>query len=684
MVLPLFPRRAPRILIHLRSTRIDYASQRMSTATDGLTQARTNTKAVLECAPMRRLIIISLILGLLGCGGSQPESATPAVVETTAANEPTSRERTLPDSPWETATTEELIDRVRRDAVSRIRTADPQLAIDAFGAWRANPESAPPLGDRVCEQLFHLAIADIAAGDLEGAAGTVRLVRARARNRNMAFAGTTLLSVIARRSAGEDAAAQRTAIEAVMRELPRARFGASTVAFQLYQERGQIDAALEQTHAQLLTLETASHHLFVSNVLADVVEGRPVYLEAIATVRAEHDARPADREYRFSTVDLTRARDAQPVLVAVWDTGTAGHLFERQLFTNANEQPNGQDDDGNGIVDDVHGVISDPDSAQTGLTYEPGAEVLAQYGPFLRGVMDLRAGMASTEAAQRVLALMRSATDASSLEVLESNLDAVGEWAHGTHVAGILLAGLPQAQVAVFRSAWAGETRVYRHRGPTDAELAAERANVEAIANFIRAHNVRVVNASLGFSQDYVEAELGHESSIYSNDQQVRRRAAEIQARRRANWQYVFEQCPNTLFVVAAGNSNRDVIEYGDVPASIDLPNVLVVGAVDRFGNWATFTNSNPERVRLFDFGVEVDSVLPNGERVPLSGTSMASPNAANLAAKMISIDPALTPARTIEIMLGTGESIAAPFGGVISHEQRALDRVRRERRRTR
>lgn len=269
---------------------------------------------------------------------------------------------------------------------------------------------------------------------------------------------------------------------------------------------------------------------------------------------------------------------------------------------------------------------------------------------------------------------------ARALDALEANLDAVGEWAHGTHVAGIMLAGLPQARLAVFRSAWAGEARVYHHRGPTDAELAAERANVEAIAAFINAHHVRVVNASLGFAQDYVEDQLRHESSIYSTDAQVRRRAAEIQARRRANWQYVFEHCPDTLFVVAAGNSNRDVMEYGDVPSSLGTPNVLVIGAVDRWGNWATFTNSSPERVRVFDFGVEVDSVVPDGTRVPLSGTSMASPNAANLAAKLISVSPTLTPQQVIEIIAATGDAIAPPFTGVIANETRALQRARRER----
>ena len=638
-------------------------------------------RARMRRKPTFALSILFLLLAI-ACGGPsrEPDPIGDTATEPTSGTEE-ARAEPAP-SPWASTSEEELIDLVRAGSIGRLREVDPELAIDGFPRWRADPATAPALGDRVSEQLLNLAIADLAAGDLEAARGTILLIRAKARNRNWAFIGTTLLATIARRTAaaGGDPAAQQAAVATVFRELPRPRFPASTVAFQLYQERSQIDAALEQTRQQLLTFETAASSLFLSHVLGDVVANRQVYLDAIAAVRAEHDARPAPRDHRFATEDLTRARDAQPVLVAVWDTGTQGSLFEQQLFANPNEQPNGQDDDQNGIVDDVHGVISDWDPQQTGLTYDPGAEVIAQYGPFLRGIMDLRAGMASTEAAQRVLALMRSATDVQALDALEANLDAVGEWAHGTHVAGIMLAGLPQARLAVFRSAWAGEARVYRHRGPTDAELAAERANVEAIASFINTHHVRVVNASLGFAQDYVENELRHESGVYTTDAQVRRRAAEIQARRRANWQYVFEHCPDTLFVVAAGNSNRDVMEYGDVPASLGLPNVLVIGAVDRWGNWATFTNSNPEQVRVFDFGVEVDSVVPDGTRVPLSGTSMASPNAANLAAKMISVSPTLTPQQVIEIIAATGDAIAPPFTGVIANETRALQRVRRER----
>jgi subtilase family protein len=298
----------------------------------------------------------------------------------------------------------------------------------------------------------------------------------------------------------------------------------------------------------------------------------------------------------------------------------------------------------------------------------------------VQGLGDLRAGLASTPAAQQVLELERSVHGAAELEALDQNLDAIFEWAHGTHVAGIMLAGVPKARLAVFRSAWAGESRPYHHRGPTDDELAAERRNVEAIADFIHRNHVKVVNASLGFTTDYLEGELRYQTELYPTEAAVRARARAVHAKRREAWAWIFQACPDTLFVIAAGNENHDVVEYGDVAASIAAPNVVVVGAVDEVGNWAPFTSSNPEIVRLFDYGVGVPSVIPNGERVPLSGTSMASPNAANLAVKLYAVDPDLTPARAIAAMVETADPIAAPFNGGIPNEERALTRIRRER----
>ncbi len=50
--------------------------------------------------------------------------------------------------------------------------------------------------------------------------------------------------------------------------------------------------------------------------------------------------------------------------------------------------------------------------------------------------------------------------------------------------------------------------------------------------------------------------------------------------------------------------------------------------------------------------GFEVDSVLPGGARVKFSGTSMASPQVANAAAKFFALNPQLTVAQVRQALL--------------------------------
>ncbi len=73
------------------------------------------------------------------------------------------------------------------------------------------------------------------------------------------------------------------------------------------------------------------------------------------------------------------------------------------------------------------------------------------------------------------------------------------------------------------------------------------------------------------------------------------------------------------------------------------LPNLLTVGAVDLAGDEASFTSYGPT-VKVHANGYQVESYLPGGERVALSGTSMASPQVTNLAAKMLAVNPKLKP----------------------------------------
>ena len=54
-----------------------------------------------------------------------------------------------------------------------------------------------------------------------------------------------------------------------------------------------------------------------------------------------------------------------------------------------------------------------------------------------------------------------------------------------------------------------------------------------------------------------------------------------------------------------------------------------------------------------------MESYIPGGTRVALSGTSMASPQVANLAGKLLAVRPELTPGQLIGIISTTADRSA-------------------------
>src|SRR4029079_12896018 len=116
-----------------------------------------------------------------------------------------------------------------------------------------------------------------------------------------------------------------------------------------------------------------------------------------------------------------------------------------------------------------------------------------------------------------------------------------------------------------------------------------------------------------------------------------------------------FASAPGILFITAAGNSNEDASFTEDLPAGISLPNLMTVGAVDKAGDEAAFTSYGPTVV-VHANGYEVDSYIPGGDRLKMSGPAMASRTWANLAAKMLSVNPRLKPSQVIELIRQTAE----------------------------
>ena len=85
---------------------------------------------------------------------------------------------------------------------------------------------------------------------------------------------------------------------------------------------------------------------------------------------------------------------------------------------------------------------------------------------------------------------------------------------------------------------------------------------------------------------------------------------------------------PNTLFVVAAGNSSSNNDVEPQDPCNVPLPNVLCVAAIDADGDLADFSNYGATSVDVAAPGVDIQSTVPNFETpfAPAINSDLQSP----------------------------------------------------------
>lgn len=113
------------------------------------------------------------------------------------------------------------------------------------------------------------------------------------------------------------------------------------------------------------------------------------------------------------------------------------------------------------------------------------------------------------------------------------------------------------------------------------------------------------------------------------------------------------------VIIVAAGNGppGKDGSEILPERNSLQYPawlsykdNVITVGAVDSFGHFANFSNRSRKYVTIAAPGY-VASLLPNGKKGELCGTSQATPTVSFTVALMLAMRPDLRPHQVKEIL---------------------------------
>jgi len=122
----------------------------------------------------------------------------------------------------------------------------------------------------------------------------------------------------------------------------------------------------------------------------------------------------------------------------------------------------------------------------------------------------------------------------------------------------------------------------------------------------------------------------------------------------------------DVLFVHAAGNEgeNIDLDKNSNFPNDSEdnkkefASNVLTVGALNNEygeGVIAPFSNYGVLNVDVFSPGDEIYATIPNNKYKYLQGTSMASPNAAGVAALIRSYCPKLSAKQVKQILMDSG-----------------------------
>jgi len=368
---------------------------------------------------------------------------------------------------------------------------------------------------------------------------------------------------------------------------------------------------------------------------------KPALVDAWTTYLAAHKVDKPDI-WAARAVSLPAGGNYSPVKIAIWDSGVDTALFPHNLAT------------ANGSVPVIaFDRFSEP--AKGELQEIPSAlkSKVPRLKSYLKGFSDLQSNIDSPEASE-VKGYM-STLKPDEYKAFVEEIGLAGNWMHGTHVAGIAVAGNPYARLVVGRIEF--DWHLIPDPCPSRELTLRDAKNAQSYVDFFKQQGVRVVNMSWGGSVKGIEGalELCNIGKTPDERKAIARDYFDIQkdALTRA-----FASAPDILFVTAAGNSNQDASFVEDIPAGIVLPNLLTVGAVDKAGDEASFTSYGPT-VKVHANGYQVESVIPGGEKLAESGTSMASPQVVNLAAKILAVNPKLTPGQVTALIRDNADKTA-------------------------
>lgn len=330
-------------------------------------------------------------------------------------------------------------------------------------------------------------------------------------------------------------------------------------------------------------------------------------------------------------VNLPESAKGKPVVIGIWDSGTDVDLFKPAA---------------------MRGIAFDKDANPTTPLVRPMGEAssrMASLKQYMKGSLDLRAAIDSADA--RALKQRIGTLKQDEVKQFQEDISALSMWAHGTHVAGVAVEGNPFARVTAVAMHW---DNAVIPQLPTESSAKRTAAAYSVAVESFKKAGARVVNMSWRYGSTRYEGALAFHN-VGKTAEERKDMAIKLFEIEKAALYNAIKNAPEILFIAGSGNEDNsaDFAQY--IPAGFELPNLITVGAVDQAGTETGFSTFG-KTVVVHANGFEVNSYIPGGEKLKFSGTSIASPQVANLAGKLFALKPELTPVQVKALILKGAE----------------------------
>jgi cell wall-associated protease len=345
--------------------------------------------------------------------------------------------------------------------------------------------------------------------------------------------------------------------------------------------------------------------------------------------------------------------------VAVVDSGSdfSHQILKGHELINLQEiAGNRVDDDGNKKVDDVVGWNFVESSGRVFYSTH-----LNRINPIVYKMFEvighIQAGTATPEELKYLDVNLRQLPPAQK-EKLLAHLNFFGQYAHGTHVSGIVAGQNPKAKIISMRVFPDEAPEPYNESAKLMATpdsrtkylyrlLAYFQSQIfTQVSDYHNERKVDIANYSLGVPLQAIAKQiLAAQGNKNPTPDELSKETKLAYSEFEAKGQAWINSAPETLFVIAAGNDGTDNDALPTFPSNVRADNSISVAAIDAKAQLATFSNFGLTTVDVAAPGVAILSSVPDktGTMIlPLSGTSMAAPYVTGVASKIKDINPKL------------------------------------------